>query len=152
MENTESFKNNDYSDSKIQRVSKSIWYMVNSQYRSEYINEMQVTQLELQDSIHLGELHEASPTISSIYRNGERPYEFFDDVHMEIVYEVNLDLRRLRRSVYSLLDWIGDVGGLFEAMSVVFGLIVAAYQYKVLEQYLVRNLFMWKEFKGDQHP
>ena len=61
MENDESFKNDDYTDSKIQRVSKSIWYMVNSQYRSEYINEMQVTQMELQDSIHLGELHEASP-------------------------------------------------------------------------------------------
>ena len=113
---------------------------------------MQVTQMELQDSIHLGELQEASPKINSINRNGERPYEFFDEVHMETVYEVNLDLRRLRRSVYSLLDWIGDVGGLFEAMSVVFGLIVAVYQYKVLEQFLVRNLFMWKEFKDDQHP
>ena len=61
MENQESFNNDDYSDNKIQRVSKTIWYMVNSQYRSEYINEMQVTQMELQDSIHLGELHEASP-------------------------------------------------------------------------------------------
>ena len=57
MQNGQSFNNDDYTHSKIQKSSKAVWYMVNSQYRSEYINELQVTQLDLQDSIHLGELH-----------------------------------------------------------------------------------------------
>ena len=59
---------------------------------------------------------------------------------------------QLRRRVYSLLDWVGDVGGLFEAMSVISGLLIAFYHYKTFEQYMAKNLFTWKEFKKDEYP
>ena len=58
MQNGEKFINDDYTDEKIQHVSKAIWYMVNSQYRYEVINELTATELVLQDSIPLGELEE----------------------------------------------------------------------------------------------
>ena len=72
---------------------------------------------------------------------GERPYEFYDNVHVAIVYEINLDRRRIQRSVYSLLDWIGDVGGLLEAMFVILSLIIAIYHYKSFEIFMIHNLF-----------
>ena len=43
MQNGEKFLNDEYGDEKIQHVSKAIWYMVNSQYRYEVINEIQAT-------------------------------------------------------------------------------------------------------------
>ena len=136
MQNSEKFINDKYDDSKIQHVSKAIWYMMNSQYRSEYINELQMTELVLQDSIPLGELEEIKEEIISVSKNGERAYEFFDNVHTEIVFEVNLNRIQLRRRVYSLLDWVGDVGGLFEAMSVIAALLIGFYHYKTFEQYM----------------
>ena len=47
MQNGEKFINDKYDDSKIEHVSKANWYMVDSQIRSEFINELQVTQLVL---------------------------------------------------------------------------------------------------------
>ena len=83
---------------------------------------------------------------------GERPYEFYDNVHVGIVYEINLDRRRIQRSVYSLLDWIGDVGGLLEAMFVVFSVLIVIYQYKTFEIYMIHNLFKLRlpETKNNQ--
>ena len=71
---------------------------------------------------------------------------------MEIVFEINLNLKRLRRSVYSVLDWIGDIGGLFEALSIIFGMLIGMYHYKTFEQYMAKKLFMWKQFKNDEYP
>ena len=101
MQNGEKFINDKYDESKIQHVSKAIWYMMNSQYRSEYINELQITELVLQDSRSLGELETNIDEIISVSKNGERAYEFYDNVHMEIVFEVNLNRIQLRRKVYS---------------------------------------------------
>ena len=71
---------------------------------------------------------------------------------MEIVFEINLDRKTLRRRVYSLLDWVGDVGGLFEAMTVITAVLIGIYHYKTFEQYMAEQLFMWKEFKTDEYP
>ncbi len=31
---------------------------------------------------------------------------------MSVTFEVNLDRRTVERTIYSILDWVGDVGGL----------------------------------------
>ena len=43
---------------------------------------------------------------------GIRPYEFPDAVHLSLSYEMNLDKFVIYRTVYTTLDWLGDVGGL----------------------------------------
>ena len=35
---------------------------------------------------------------------------------MAVVYEFDLNLETLDRQVYSILDWLGDIGGLGEAL------------------------------------
>ena len=79
----------------IARHSKITWYPIDSQRRTEHINEVQLTALELQDSIPLGELHVDVAEIFKISQVGERPYEFFDNMHVSIVYEMNLDRKRI---------------------------------------------------------
>ena len=51
-----------------------------------------------------------------------------------------------------MLDWIGDVGGLLEAMFVIFSLLIAIYHYKTFETYMVQNLFLRKASKDDASP
>ena len=41
-----------------------------------------------------------------------RPYEYFDDVHIAITYEFDLNLYKIDRETYNFLDWLGDLGGL----------------------------------------
>ena len=45
-----------------------------------------------------------------------RPYEFRDKVHLSISYEMDLNLYEISRTVYTSLDWLGDVGGLMGIM------------------------------------
>ena len=46
----------------------------------------------------------------------KRPYEFDDNVHVAVTFELDLDLTVIDRQVYSILDWLGDIGGLAEAL------------------------------------
>ena len=48
-----------------------------------------------------------------------RPYEYDDQVQLSLSYEFNLDLSRVDRDVYNLLDWLGDVGGLRDALFII---------------------------------
>ena len=54
-----------------------------------------------------------------------RPYEFPDNVHMQITFEFDLTLYRVDRDVYSILDWVGDLGGLSEGLVIMLSFIYA---------------------------
>ena len=51
-----------------------------------------------------------------LHETKKRPYEFQDNVHIQITIEFDLDLTVIDRQVYSVLDWLGDTGGLGEAL------------------------------------
>ena len=118
-----------------------VWYPINSQFRTEYIRQIKITTLELQDSIPLGELELHTEEIFTVVGAGERPYEFVDNVHLSISFEMSLDRKRIQRNVFSLLDWIGEVGGLLEALFVLFSVLITIYNYKAFENYMVQNLY-----------
>ena len=118
-----------------------VWYPINSQFRTEYIRQIKITTLELQDSIPLGELELHTEEIFTVVGAGERPYEFVDNVHLSISFEMSLDRKRIQRNVFSLLDWIGEVGGLLEALFVFFSVLITIYNYKAFENYMVQNLY-----------
>ena len=67
----------------------------------------------------------------------KRPYERLDDIQQIVSFEFDLNLHRIDRAVYNGLDWLGDLGGLYEALAVVLGTIVTLFNYKGLENYLV---------------
>ena len=48
---------------------------------------------------------------------------------------------RVDREAYNLLDWLGDLGGLKEAIVIVFGSIVGLFHYHTFDDFLVSNLF-----------
>ena len=57
-----------------------------------------------------------------------RPYEFPDRVHLSISYELDLNKHIFDRAVYTVLDWLGDLGGLmgilFDIGSVMMMMVV----------------------------
>ena len=70
-----------------------------------------------------------------------RPYEYYDDVHIAIAYEFDLNLYRIDREAYNLLDWLGDLGGLKEALIIILGFIFGLFNYHTFEDYLVSQLY-----------
>ena len=51
------------------------------------------------------------------------------------------DLITVDREVYSILDWLGDLGGLFEGLFLGCGLIMFIATYKAYDSYMVSQLF-----------
>ena len=70
-----------------------------------------------------------------------RPYEYFDDVHIAIAYEFDFNEYRIDREVYNLFDWLGDMGGLKEAVMLILGFIFNVFNYHTFGDYLVSQLY-----------
>ena len=48
---------------------------------------------------------------------------------------------RIDREAYNTLDWLGDLGGLKEALMLVMGAIITVFNYNTLENYMVAQLY-----------
>ena len=73
---------------------------------------------------------------------GYRPYEFPDDTHMSVSFEFNLSLNRVDRTVYSILDWIGDIGGLREGLTIILAFTFGVFKFSPFEHYMVEQLYV----------
>ena len=127
LENQTRFDNGNYEEhdklyeGRIVKESKISWNGLTSnlEIRQEIANKIRVTELNLQDGrlMHLDEMTEYAPMIFTTVYHAIIPYEFEDDVHLSISYEMDLNMHVAERTVYTFLDWLGDVGGL---MGIVF--------------------------------
>lgn len=60
---------------------------------------------------------------------------------MQVTWEFDLTLYGVDRDVYSILDWVGDVGGLFEGLRLGFFVLVNLCNFKALDHYLIEHLY-----------
>ena len=60
---------------------------------------------------------------------------------MQVTYEFDLDLYRVDRDVYSILDWIGDVGGLREGLFILFSIIFGFLNFNKFEHFMIEHLY-----------
>ena len=109
----------------------------------ELAQQVRITDLQLQDTkyVQLGQYTETEGNIFSVTSNTVRPYEYFDNVHVAIAYEFDLNLYRLDREAYNKLDWLGDIGGLKEALTIMFAFLFGIFNYNKFDDYLVSNMY-----------
>ena len=93
------------------------------------------------EPFQFSDLTERVQNIFQIKRAGTRPYEFKDRVHISISYEIDLDLVVTERYVYSVLDYIGDLGGLFDGLKLLFIGLIGVFNYNLYSSYMVTHLF-----------
>ena len=106
----------------------------------------------MQDSIffQVGDLTEVETEIFNIKHTSDRPYEYNDSVHLCLSYEMNLDLLKYEREVYTILDWFGNLGGLSEGLKIIFGIWVGILNYSYYNNYMIAQLFQYQD--GPQTP
>lgn len=86
--------------------------------------------------------------VFKIHHTKNRPYEYKNDVHIQVTFEFDLDLTVINRQVYSFLDWLGDTGGLGEALFIGGGFILWILNTAQLEALIVRNLYRIRSRTG----
>ena len=91
--------------------------------------------------MQLGPITEHEGLIFGIKPNTVRPYEYPDNVHFALAFEFDLNLYRIDREAYNLLDWLGDIGGLKEALMIILGFIFGLFNYNTFENYLTSLLY-----------
>jgi len=67
-------------------------------------------------------------------------HEWFSECLLQITFSRSLDLKVHKRKTYSLLDWIGDVGGLLDGLYLIGEILVTGYSVSSLESYLASTL------------
>ena len=80
--------------------------------------------------------------ITTVVDGGVRPYEMQDDTQLSIVYERDLSLYRIDREVYSIFDWMSDVGGLYEFTKIICFILLSVVRFASFENFLVSQLFV----------
>lgn len=58
-----------------------------------------------------------------------------------MTFEFDLTLYRIDRDVYSVLDWIGDVGGLNEGLYIILKMVLLFCQFNDLKHFMIPRLF-----------
>ena len=65
--------------------------------------------------------------------------------YTSLEFNISLDLMNWSRSTYSLLDWLGDLGGLFESLSYICAVFIQPSTVFTLRTSLLTSLFRFKE-------
>ena len=73
------------------------------------------------------------------------PYEQDDNTWISVTLEMDLSLTQYQRNVYTLFDWLSDIGGLSGMLFSLFALFMAAWNYNQFDNYMVHRLFKMKK-------
>ena len=69
------------------------------------------------------------------------PYEKKDNSWIMVTVEMDLDQVMYSRSRYTIFDLLSDVGGLQGIFYSVFAILMSAWNYNSLDNYMVKHLF-----------
>ena len=145
------FDQNGYNNETLAREAVFSWSAISSSQRAEEIWMIQNKELQLQDSrfFAFGSFSQNSEMIFNLKSHGKRPYEFKDRVHHTLSFEMSLNLQTAEREVYHVLDWIGDIGGLFDGLRIFLQAILGIVTYKMYDSYMVAQLFSVRSNKHE---
>ena len=149
--NQRRFRLEKFDSFKVVPESRTAWVPINSQLREEFVFNVQMTHLQLQDHIWQWSnwTKEDIDNVFKVNEDQKRPYEIDDDVQIQVAFEFNLDLIVIDRQVYSFLDWLGDIGGLGEACFFIGGAMVMIFNKDQFNSLLVSAMFRVKNTNGE---
>ena len=90
-----------------------------------------------------------TPNTASWYNLAKEPFfvtntRIDDDIFSLLIF-LSPDRQMYKRSIYSILDWIGDIGGLFDGLQFIGSLFMGCYyllRVSDLNAYLFRSVYM----------
>ena len=74
-----------------------------------------------------------------------RTLPYTNNMQNAVTFEMNLTKKMYYRSVYSSLDFISDIGGLFGALMPLFTAILTIFNFYASYQFIMHDLFTTRE-------
>ena len=81
----------------------------------------------------------ATTTLSSDWPTEEEPYNKYKFTGVEIIF--SQDITIYKRSTYSFLEWLGDVGGLYDGLKILIFLILSPISAFALKTEVLVSIF-----------
>ena len=124
-----------------------MWIPISSQTQQTIPFKVSSTALSLQDEyINLDELTVLKDaTVFSIEKQAALPYEKDLNVQIDLTVEMNLDQKVVFRGVYSVLDYLSDVGGIQAMLISGVAYFLSLWNYNMLDNHMVSRLYKLKK-------
>ena len=119
LDNEKRFIKNQFHERSIDSTSKTKWYPVSPKTRDDNLRVIKRGSVELKDSFYsiLGSYSDTNENFFTYDENVQpRAITYNDFMQKAITYEVSLDRLEFKRSVYTLSEFLSDVGGLVAAL------------------------------------
>ena len=114
----------------------------------DYYNYVDLTKLDLRDEIGSVGGGGAEHFMYHVRTGPARPYDFPNNIHTVITYELNRDLLVIKRKVYGIGDFLADIGGLYGALTGLFAALIIVFQYKAYISYVSDETYLIRD--GDE--
>jgi hypothetical protein len=138
--NTQIFNRDEYGDKSIHYESQLEYIAINTETVIMHRRAINFQDLVLDDR-KIGVENEERKLIFSIDGKASVPYYKDSRSLQRVLFELNLDMKLIRRQIYSWLDCLGDVGGLNDILTLFFMGIFYVTNPWTMEKYLIKKLY-----------
>jgi len=123
---------------------------LSSKTNPRYFIDYQQNNVETSDDI----LGLSSPKQTTYYsvetsKTGTIPDEY-PKAYLAYWYQMSLHTVSQTRNVYTVLDWLGDIGGLFDALSLIAGALVSFVGRRIFQIAMLSNIFLQRDYQDPQ--
>ena len=145
-ENTWIYEPNEFQKRhRLKEVAKFQWHPIDANVNQETSLYFNMNEVIFQDSFfQFGFNEEESQEFFTITPHTVRPAVLNDNVIQQIRFEMNLDRTMYYRQVYSVLEYLGDVGGLNEALQFIIYGVLFFTRFQPINVILIRRLFSYE--------
>ena len=144
IENTWTFRQHEYRDKKLQAEAKFNWFAMSSNNPIDKSRMFTVQNVKFEDSILQIEGWTArTADFFKIDNKIDRPYELDKTTAYMVRYEMNSNMIKQERVVYSIFDYMGDIGGFNEALNYCVLFVLWMIHFQPLNLHLVKKLFSY---------
>ena len=149
-QNTERFDAVDYSNDFIKKEVKLDQLYLSQKASPRYFIDYQQHSVETSDD----RLGLSSPKQTTYYavetsKTGTIP-DAYPKAYIAYWYQMSLHTVSQTRNVYTVLDWLGDIGGLFDALSLIVGALVSLVGGRILQITLLTSIFVQRDYPDPQ--
>ena len=141
--NQKEFISHKFGSESVKAKSFIKWFPLNSELRSDFVMQIYRNEIEMHDSI-LG-LGASTMVVEKGYEIEQMPTRemiYTEPFQNAITFEVSRQQRHYKRSVYTILDLLAQIGGLVGVMGIAGATCVQLFQYRGAYQFLMRDLFL----------
>ena len=142
IENQKKFISHKFGEDRYHESAEVTWYPLNPDARTEYVRMVTRLNTELYDSyMSVASLDEELNDGHVIDQWPSRNMGYNNRIQNGVTYEISLTSKRYFRRVYSIMDFMSEMGGLFGAIGSIFLATIIGLNYFGSYQFLMAELF-----------